>query len=218
MRPSIPRMTLLQKLTLFDLDGTLVDSETLLNEVLVDFLAELGFDLSVEEADVRFRGGKMAESVSQLEKRFNTTLQDDFIPLFRARTAEAFSDRLQPIDGALDLVSSLDTNMCIASNGPPEKINLSLTLTGLKPYFEEKIFSAYDINAWKPNPELFLNAAKSLGAKPENCAVVEDSLPGIRGGLAAGMRVYGLFPYAPPKDLPSEVVVVQHLSELKELL
>lgn len=211
-------MTLLKKLTLFDLDGTLVDSETLLNEVLVDFLAELGFELSLEEVDACFRGGKMAESVSQIEQRFDTKLQNDFIPLFRTRTADAFKDRLQPIDGALELVQSLGSNICIASNGPPEKIDLSLTLTGLKPYFGERIFSAYDINAWKPNPELFLNAAKTLGVSPKDCAVVEDSLPGIRGGLAAGMQVYALFPDTPPTNLPGEVVVVQHLSELSELL
>lgn len=208
----------MKKLTLFDLDGTLVDSETLLNEVLVEFLAELGFDLSLEEADARFRGGKMAEIVSQIERRFDTKLQDDFIPQFRSRTTDAFNDRLQPIDGALDLVSSLKSEICIASNGPPEKINLSLSLTGLLPYFGKRTFSAYDINAWKPNPELFLNAARVLGIAPENCAVVEDSLPGIRGGLAAGMQVYALFPEARPDDLPDEVVVVQHLSELKELL
>lgn len=208
----------MKKLTLFDLDGTLVDSETLLNEVLVDFLAELGFELSLEEADARFRGGKMAESVSQIEQRFDTKLQDDFIPQFRLRTAHAFRDRLQPIDGALDLVSSLESDICIASNGPPEKINLSLSLTGLLPFFGKRTFSAYDINAWKPNPELFLNAARVLGVHPKNCSVVEDSLPGIRGGLAAGMQVYALFPGALPKDLPEEVVVVQHLSELKELL
>lgn len=211
-------MTLLKKLTLFDLDGTLVDSETLLNEVLVDFLEELGFELSLEEADARFRGGKMAESVLQIEQRFNTKLQDDFIEQFRARTAAAFKDRLQPIDGALELVRTLDTNICIASNGPPEKIDLSLTLTGLKPYFGDRVFSAYDINAWKPNPELFLNAARTLGTEPKDCAVIEDSLPGIRGGLAAGMQVYALFPDVRPPNLPSEVVVVQHLSELNELL
>lgn len=205
----------MKKLTLFDLDGTLVDSETLLNEVLVDFLDELGFELSLEEADARFRGGKMAESVSQIEQRFNTKLQDDFIPQFRKRTSIAFQDRLKPIDGAMDLVQSLDGDMCIASNGPPEKINLSLTLTGLLPFFDGRAFSAYEINAWKPNPELFLNAARTLGANPENCSVVEDSLPGIRGGLAAGMQVFALFPDGPPSDLPAEVVVVQHLSELQ---
>lgn len=208
----------MQKLTLFDLDGTLVDSETLLNEVLVEFLAELGFELSLEEADARFRGGKMAESVSQIEKRFGTKLQHDFIPQFRARTAEAFTDRLQPIDGALELVDSLQSEICIASNGPPEKINLSLSLTGLLPYFGERTFSAYDVNAWKPNPELFLNAARTLGFAPKDCTVVEDSLPGINGGLAAGMQVYALFPDMAPQGLSDDVVVVQHLSELKTLL
>lgn len=206
------------KLTLFDLDGTLVDSEILANQVLVDVLAEQGLSFSLDEAVKRFRGGKMAESIADVETHFDCKLSADFVPHLRQRTALAFEEKLQPIDGALDLVGSIESQICIASNGPQEKIKLSLSLTGLLPFFGDRLFSAYDVQAWKPDPELFLNAARKFGIAPSDCAVVEDSLPGIQGGLAAGMDVFAYFPDAVPTRLPDNVMVVKHLSELKAYL
>lgn len=203
------------QLTLFDLDGTLVDSEILSNQVLVDVLAEQGLHFSLDEAVKRFRGGKMAESIADVEAHFDCKLSDDFVPYLRHKTALAFEENLQPIEGALDLVGSLTSPICIASNGPPEKIRLSLSLTGLLPFFGDRLFSAYDVQAWKPDPELFLNAARVLGIAPSDCAVVEDSLPGIRGGLAAGMAVFAYFPDSVPTNLPDDVTVVTRLTDLK---
>lgn len=203
------------ELTLFDLDGTLVDSEVLANQVLVEELAGQGLTFSLEEAVERFRGGKMAESIAEVEAHFACKLPDGFIPDLRQKTAAAFQQKLQPVDGAVDLVRSIASQICIASNGPPEKIRLSLSLTGLQPYFGDRLFSAYDIQAWKPDPELFLNAARTLGVHPSDCAVVEDSLPGIHGGLAAGMQVFAYFPEAVAPPLPDTVIVVKHLSELQ---
>lgn len=205
-------------LTLFDLDGTLVDSEILSNQVLVEVLAEQGLKFSLDEAVKRFRGGKMAESIADVEAHFDCKLPDSFVPYLRQRTALAFEENLQPIDGALDLVQSLNSQICIASNGPPEKIKLSLSLTGLLPFFGDRLFSAYEVQAWKPDPELFLNAARKFNITPSDCAVVEDSMPGILGGLAAGMTVFAYFPGTTPKNLPDNVVVVKHLSELNAYL
>ena len=75
------------------------------------------------------------------------------------------------------------------SNG---KIQLALTITGLLPYFGEWIFSAYEVGKWKPDPSLLFFAAKKMDVPPEHCMVVEDSVPGIEAGLAAGMQVFAL--------------------------
>jgi beta-phosphoglucomutase-like phosphatase (HAD superfamily) len=64
-------------------------------------------------------------------------------------------------------------------------------LTKLLPHFEGRIFSAYEVGSWKPDPGLFLHSARSLGVNPSRCIVVEDSLPGIWAAKAAGMRVLG---------------------------
>ena len=206
------------KAVIFDCDGTLVDSEVLSNEVLVEAVAEHGLVLSVDDAVRAFRGGKMADCVAQLEARLGRPLPADFVPALRARMATAFRSRLRPVDGALELVRSVSAPACVASSGTMEKIELSLSLTGLSSFFEGRIFSSYDIGTWKPDPGLFLHAARVMGVAPEDCSVVEDSLPGIRAGLAAGMTVFAFQPDDTDPAIPSHVTVVKDLRALRGIL
>lgn len=100
--------------------------------------------------------------------------------------------RLRPIDGAVELLNGLQVPIAVASNGPLRQTRLSLEVTGLVRYFSANVCSAYDIDAWKPDPRLFLHAASVLGVDPSRCAVVEDGLSGIEAGVAAGMTVFAL--------------------------
>ena len=106
----------------------------------------------------------------------------------------------------------------MASSGPPEKIATSLSLTGLRPFFEGRVFSSYDVGVWKPDPGLFLHAARAMGVAPGDCVVVEDSLPGIQAGLAAGMTVFAFQPQDVDPRIPAEVTVLKSLLELRSLL
>jgi HAD superfamily hydrolase (TIGR01509 family) len=202
---------------IFDCDGTLVDSEFLSNEVIVEMVAEHGLVLSVDEAVRSFRGGKLADCVADLEARLGRSLPADFVPSYRARVLDAFRTRLRPVDGALELVRSLSQTICVASSGPVDKIELSLSLTGMLPFFAGRIFSSYEVGSWKPDPGLFLHAARAVGAAPAECAVVEDSLPGIRAGLAAGMTVFAFQPDGKDADMPPQVTVVKSLLELRSV-
>jgi len=177
-------------LIIFDCDGVLVDSEPIGNRILVEAIGELGLTLSLEEALNLFKGTKMADCVKILSERLGLPLPEDFVAMLRARTAEAFRKELQPVAGVHAMLNRLTIPRCVASSGPREKINLSLSVTALLPYFEGRIFSSYDIGSWKPSPDLFLHAAASLGVHPSSCAVVEDSALGVRAGTAAGMRVF----------------------------
>jgi len=209
------------KAVIFDCDGTLVDSEGLWHEVLVEAVAEQGLTLSVAEAIEAFRGGKMADCLADLEARLGRSLPADFEPALRARVAEVFRARLRPFDGAIELVRSLASSslsICVASSGPPEKIETSLSLTGLRPFFEGRVFSSYDVGVWKPDPGLFLHAARAMGVPAEDCVVVEDSLLGIRAGLAAGMTVFAFQPQDIDPRIPNEVTVLKSLLELRSLL
>jgi HAD superfamily hydrolase (TIGR01509 family) len=209
------------KAVIFDCDGTLVDSEGLWHEVLVAAVAEQGLILSVAEAIEAFRGGKMADCLADLEARLGRALPADFEPVLRARIAEVFRARLRPFDGAIELVRSLwssSRSICVASSGPPDKIATSLSLTGLRPFFEGRVFSSYDVGVWKPDPGLFLHAARAMGVAPEDCVVVEDSLPGIQAGLAAGMTVFAFQPQDVDPRIPAEVTVLKSLLELPSLL
>jgi len=203
---------------IFDSDGTLVDSERLGNEVLVEHVAPYGLHLTVDDALARFRGIKMTEAIAQLESLLGRSLPDAFVPELRARMAEIFTARLRPVEGAVELVRSLTMPFCVASSGPREKIELSLSLTGLLPYFTGRIFSSYEVGAWKPSPGLFLHAARVLDASPERCLVVEDSLPGVQAGQAAGMRVVALQTGTRDDRIPPEIPIISSLRELRALL
>jgi HAD superfamily hydrolase (TIGR01509 family) len=206
------------KAIIFDCDGTLVDSERIGVEVLADVAAVTGCVLDVDRLLPELRGLKMSECVAYIEAHCGVKLPGDFVPQVRRQTASEFRRRLQPMAGARELLASLRVPFCVASSGPREKIELSLSVTGLRSLFGDRIFSAYEVDSWKPDPGLFLHAAAALGVPPESCGVVEDSDPGIAAGIAAGMHVfaYGDAPMTIPPG--SRVQRVRTHQELKAIL
>ena len=162
----------------------------------------------------------MASSLRALEQVLSRPLPPDFEATLRAAMAQVFRERLQPMPGAAAMLDALRVPFCVASNGPRAKTELTLTITGLRPRFDaSRIFSAYDVKSWKPEPGLFLHAAQAMGVPPERCAVVEDSEPGVRAGLAAGMRVHVLrSSQALPDDLVERVTFLDSLADLESAL
>lgn len=207
---------------IFDCDGTLVDSEPLSALVFAEALAEHGLSITPAAALEAFRGRRFALCVAMAEGMLGRTLPPDFEPMLRDRTAAAFRERLRPIDGAGALLATMPLPFCVASNAPRAKTELALTLTGLRPFVGERIFSAYDVGAWKPDPGLFLHAAAALGLPPADCLVVEDSEAGVMAGLAAGMRVVALLPdmsrEGRPGWLPAAVPALEGLSAVRHHL
>ncbi|MGV2123096.1 HAD-IA family hydrolase [Agrobacterium vitis] len=196
---------------IFDLDGTLVDSETLCNQAFVDLLPALRDP--VEILAERYRGKKLASIFIDIEKRIGAKLPSDFEKHYRQRVSELFESDLKPIPGAISMLEQSNYAKCIASSGPPAKIRQALEITGLAQYFGNNIFSSYDIGSWKPEPGLFLHAAKAMGFSPHQCGVVEDSDVGIEAAIAAQMRV---FQYCReiPKTSPMAVTRISDLCQL----
>ncbi len=209
------------ELVIFDVDGTLVDSEELGTRVLLEMAAELGVRRPLKETNRLFRGWKLDDCVAQIRSWLGKPLPEDFVAQVRLRTAETFRRELKPVPGAPELVRALHERaipICVASSGPREKIELSLSLTGLLPYFEGRIFSGYELQTWKPDPGLFLHAARALGADPSECVVVEDSPVGVQAGLAAGMRVLAFQPEEVDPQIPVEAKLIQSLGEVVRAL
>jgi HAD superfamily hydrolase (TIGR01509 family) len=180
------------ELVIFDCDGVLVDSELLATRALVDQAGELGLTLDLHETEEKYRGWRFSDTLDDLEALLGRPLPQDFLRNHRARSDVLFQAELTMIEGIDRALAAIGMPFCVASNGTPEKIRLSLRKTGLYPLFGEgRIFSAYEVGIWKPDPGLFLHAAAAMGAKPQNCIVVEDSVPGVRAAIAAGMRVFG---------------------------
>jgi len=202
---------------IFDCDGVLVDSVALAAEVLAEYLTHLGFPMTEPDARGHFGSGKLAESVARFERETGARLPDDFERELRRRRDDAFRQRLRPVAGALELVRNLRVPSAVASNGPLPQIELSLRVAGLERYFAERVFSAYTVRAWKPEPDLFLHAGRALGVPAEACAVIEDSELGIQAGVAAGMQVFAFLPDGGQPLLP-QVRTLRHLSQLGEYL
>lgn len=174
------------KAFLFDLDGTLVDSEMIAAETLAELLPETG--LSGEEIARAYRGWRFATILAELGRLTARPLDDGFIATYRARSALRYERELVAFPGVHAALEKLDRPMAIASSGPPEKIARSLAITGLDRFFPRHAYSAYSLNSWKPEPALFLHAAGALGMRPSEVLVVEDSAVGLEAARRAGMR------------------------------
>jgi HAD superfamily hydrolase (TIGR01509 family) len=182
---------LMTALVIFDCDGVLVDSESIGTAALARAAISEGAAIGDDEALRLFRGLKMAECIVEIERRLGWRVRDDFVADVRHAMAVAFESHLQAIEGIHAALAAITLPVCVASNGPMPKMRHTLGLTNLLGHFEGRLFSAYDVGVWKPDPGLFLHAARTLRADPSRCVVVEDSLSGIRAAHAAGMRVFG---------------------------
>ena len=137
----------------------------------------------------------------------------------RAAMTARFKRDLDPLPGAFELLDRLRIPFCVATNGPREKAELTLSLTGLYPLLVDRIYSAYETGYFKPDPRLFLHAAAAMGVVAADCAVVEDSLPGILAGIEAGMRVFSLHgPDGLPDDVKQRVIFIADLPDLDRRL
>jgi HAD superfamily hydrolase (TIGR01509 family) len=211
------------KAIIFDADGTLVDTERTTLEVLYEQACAHGLRMDRAEANQRFRGRRMAWCVQDIESCTGRTLPKDFIDTVRDAMAVRFEQGVSLMPGARELVQTLHERQhvpyCIATNGPRSKVTQTLTMSGLMPYFEGRIFCAYEVGSFKPEPGLFVHAAQAMGQAPSSCCVVEDSLPGVQAGLAAGMQVFYVGDItALPMPLHTQVRRLDSLSRLQPLI
>ncbi|HXU88064.1 MAG TPA: HAD family hydrolase [Methylomirabilota bacterium] len=208
------------ELVIFDCDGVLVDSERIAVRTDVKVLASLGWHLTEEECIERFVGLSDRSVKEAIEAHLGRALPDDWDEAFKSLYHEAFAAELTPVPGVVEALDRITLPTCVASSGSHEKLRFTLGLTGLYERFAGRIFSACDVARGKPEPDLFLHAASSMGVAPDACAVVEDSHYGIQAARAAGMRAFayagGLTPRA-RLEAPG-VIVFTDMLELPGLL
>lgn len=207
------------ELIIFDCDGVLVDSEPIANRILTRMLNELGLHISYEETMGAFVGRSMSSCVQIIEERLGRSLPADFIGTYNARSFAAFEEELQPMPGVTETLQRIRFPVCVASSASHEKMRATLGVTGLLHQFEGRMFSATEVGRGKPDPALFLHAAKQLRAAPRACAVVEDTVVGVQAGLAAGMTVFGFARAEDPVALAEAGArVFDDMADLADLL
>jgi HAD superfamily hydrolase (TIGR01509 family) len=186
---------------LFDCDGVLVDSEPITNGLLRDMLAEQGWHLTPEACFQHFVGKAVMDEKLAIEANTGKPLTEDWMISFRTRRNAALEARLQAIPNIHTAIKQIHENfegrIACASGADRLKVELQLAKVALIPYFEGRIFSGHEMPRSKPAPDVYLAAAQALGVDPSRCAVVEDTVTGVKAGVAAGCTV---FAYTPNSD------------------
>ena len=178
-------------LVIFDCDGVLVDSEVISCRAHAETLTRHGYPITADQVLVRFLGVSDREARMTIEAELGRSLPDDFELQVKQATLQFYAEGLRTIPHVDEAIAAIGLPKCVASSGTPEKIRHGLECAGLYDLLAPNIFSATQVKRGKPAPDLFLFAAGQMQASPARCIVIEDSVPGISGALAAGMTVLG---------------------------
>ena len=208
------------ELLIFDCDGVLVDTEELANRVFIEEITKLGFDLSPEEAWEHFPGTRFAKCVEYVENTNQKKVPTEFLEIYRNKSQFVFDTEMQAIPGIVPILESLYLPKVVASNGPMKGIIANLKTASLLNYFSlENLFSAYDVQKWKPDPEMHLHVSKIKGVDPAKCLVIEDSVAGVAAAMSAGMKVVGFtHDHRNHKLRPLEISKIDKMHELIDLV
>ena len=178
-------------LIIFDCDGVLVDSEVISCRAHAETLTSHGYPITADEVLNRFLGVSDREARLMIENEISRKLPNDFESQVKQATLQFYADDLRAISYVGEAIAAIGLPKCVASSGTPEKIRHGLTCAGLYDQLAPHIFSASEVKRGKPAPDLFLFAAEQMQAAPAQCLVIEDSIPGVTGAVAAGMTVLG---------------------------
>ncbi len=177
-------------LIIFDCDGVLVDSEVLSCRCLSEALARYGISLSVDQALDLFLG-RSVTAVFEHYEGLGRPIPKQFVTELRTEIRGAFLSSLCPIEGVKSVLEDLRIPRCVASSSDVDRVSFSLSLTGLAPHFDARLYTSQMVERGKPAPDLFLYAAERMRVDPHRTLVIEDSVSGVKAGKAAGMTVWG---------------------------
>ncbi len=177
-------------LIIFDCDGVLIDSEVISTHTLRNALAAHGLDVDIGYVRRTYLGRAMSMVKDDYRRQIGHDLDAGFEDDFLERLFTAFRRELSPMPGVKELLAGLTVPSCVATSSSMERATVSLEVTGLLSSFAGRIFSASMVAHGKPAPDLFLHAARALGADAGRCLVIEDSDVGVLAAQTAGMAVW----------------------------
>ncbi|MEX3017051.1 HAD family hydrolase [Gymnodinialimonas hymeniacidonis] len=210
-------------LVIFDCDGVLVDSEPPFNEVLAANLARYGLSMTLPDVMATFIGSSMT-SVVQKARDLGASYPGTDNQWIDEIYEEGYARLRQGVDlipGITNVLDALDGNaipFCVATNGSQAKMDITLGGTGLAPRFDGKRFSAHELGVAKPDPDLFLIAAREMGVTPDRAVVIEDSPSGALAAKRAGMPCFGYAPEGGGKLAEQGAHVFRDMADLPALL
>jgi HAD superfamily hydrolase (TIGR01509 family) len=210
------------RLLIFDCDGVLVDSEPVANRVVAAELTRLGWPMTPEECQWRFLGLNLASMVPLIEAELRRPLPPQWERHLEETLVAVLAEEVELMPGAaaaLAEVTRLGLPWRIASNSSHAELHAKFGRNGLLELVAGRLHSHHDVPRGKPAPDLFLAAAVAQGVAPDACVVIEDSVPGVRAAMAAGMTCLGLCPDGDGAHLVAEGAAPIHsMHDLPALL
>lgn len=183
------------KAIIFDMDGVLIDSEPFIREAAVRMFAEHGLTVQPEDF-LPFTGAGEDRFIGGVAENYGFKLDPE---KDKARTYELYGEivkgRLHPLPGVhefIDKARSKGLKLAVASAADRVKVEINLREMGISHDTFDAVVTGSDVTHKKPDPEIFLAAAKKMGVEPALCLVCEDAVNGIKAARAAGMRCLGI--------------------------
>lgn len=183
---------------LFDCDGVIVDSEGPTFDLLIADLAAHGLRLTRQQLETDYIGGTI-EIIAGKIRAAGTALPETWVQDFHQRMYALLAQGTPLVSGILTVFDALDAAgipYAVGSNGTARKMEISLGQHGLIPRFRA-VLSGQAIGRPKPDPAIYLQAARACGADPARCVVIEDSPSGAKAALAAGIPCLGYAGHGP---------------------
>jgi HAD superfamily hydrolase (TIGR01509 family) len=207
----------MEKLIIFDVDGVLLDSETLYMEMNQILFQQLGADINYSEYQtfIGISGTKMWTYIK--EKSGLSQSVDELITLEKELKHVTLKETdLVPTNGVidfLDLVKQRGYTIAIASSGLKKNIDLILQKLNIVEYFD-LIVSGEQVIKGKPEPDIFLTVSEHYHINPNDCIVIEDSKNGVLAAKAAGMYCVGYYnPGSVKQDLSKADLIIRHFND-----
>jgi beta-phosphoglucomutase len=201
---------------IFDVDGVLVDSYRAHLESWQALAREYGMTLTESRFAALF--GQTSRDI--IRRIWGSGLSDRQIAAMDQGKEAFYRDILRrtfpTMDGAVELIDALSAAgflLAVGSSGPPENVAMALEGLGRAQCFGARV-TGMEVTRGKPDPQVFLMAARRLGIAPRNCAVIEDAPAGITAALAGGMIAIALTGTAPPSKLLQAHLTVESLRDL----
>jgi HAD superfamily hydrolase (TIGR01509 family) len=180
------------RLTIFDCDGTLIDSERLVAKVCLKAIHGLGMsDWTMEKYYASFVGMPGHVGWARVSEELGRPLPDGLNDEVNAQIMHLMKTELVVLPGVRNAITRIGGVRCVASSTPKDHLLANIRSAALDDLFGPHIFSASEVSRAKPAPDVFLYSASQMGFDPSHCLVVEDSVPGVLAARRAGMRVIG---------------------------
>jgi HAD superfamily hydrolase (TIGR01509 family) len=179
------------ELVIFDCDGVLVDSEVISCRAHAAVLTRHGYPIDAEQVFHRFLGRSTRQANLEIEAELGRSLPDAYHTDLQDELFRSFAANLHAVPHIHEALDAITQPVCVASSGSQQRMRVSLGRAALYDRFAPHIFSAAQVARGKPAPDLFLFAASEMKASPKRCLVIEDSVAGVTGAVAAGMTVFG---------------------------